>query len=151
MISLGIPQPESGIARSLEEALKIAEKIGYPLMVRPSFVLGGRGMEVIYDETMLRKYAVEAIRVSPEHPMLIDRFLENAIETEVDAVCDGKETFVAAIMEHIEPAGVHSGDATMVLPPQRTYLETMRRIKIIAKKIASALEITGPFKGGQYT
>ena len=94
MIALGIPQPESGIARSLDQALEISRKIGYPLMVRPSYVLGGRGMEIIYDEGMLRKYAVEAIDVSPEHPMLIDRFLEKAIEAEVDALCDGEETLL---------------------------------------------------------
>jgi len=106
VISLNMLQPESGIARSLEEAVEIADRIGYPLIVRPSFVLGGRGMEIVYDEEMLRKYAREAIKVSPEYPMLIDRFLENAIETEVDALCDGNETFVAAVMEHIELAGV---------------------------------------------
>ncbi|MDD5060408.1 MAG: carbamoyl-phosphate synthase large subunit, partial [Candidatus Omnitrophica bacterium] len=100
MIELNIPQPESGTARSLDEAIQIANRIGYPLMVRPSFVLGGRGMEIIYDEQMLRKYAVEAIQVRPEYPMLIDRFLDNALETEVDALSDGKDTFVAAIMEH---------------------------------------------------
>ncbi|MFA6356994.1 MAG: carbamoyl-phosphate synthase large subunit, partial [Candidatus Omnitrophota bacterium] len=105
MIELGIPQPESGIARSLEEAILIANKIGYPLMVRPSFVLGGRGMEIIYDESMLRKYAVEAIKVSPEYPMLIDRFLEHALECEVDAISDGTDVFVPAVMEHIEYAG----------------------------------------------
>ncbi|HQO66819.1 MAG TPA: carbamoyl phosphate synthase large subunit, partial [Spirochaetales bacterium] len=105
MIELGIPQPESGIARSLEEAVLIANRIGYPLMVRPSFVLGGRGMEIIYDETMLRRYAVEAIKVSPEYLMLIDRFLEHALECEVDAISDGTDVFVPAVMEHIEYAG----------------------------------------------
>ncbi|MFH1791897.1 MAG: carbamoyl-phosphate synthase large subunit, partial [Candidatus Omnitrophota bacterium] len=116
MIELGIPQPESGTARSLEEALIIAGRIGYPLMVRPSFVLGGRGMQIIYDDIMLESYAKEAIQVSPEYPMLIDRFLEQAIEVEVDALCDGDETFVAGIMEHIELAGVHSGDSACAIP-----------------------------------
>jgi len=92
MIALNIPQPESGIARSLDEALLTAKKIGYPLMVRPSYVLGGRGMQIIYDETMLRDYVVEAIQVSPEHPILIDRFLEQAVEAEVDAISDGENT-----------------------------------------------------------
>ena len=130
MIKLGIPQPESGTARSLEEAVALGTRIGYPVMVRPSFVLGGRGMEVIYDEAMLRKYAVEAIQVSPEYPMLIDRFLDNATECEVDAISDGRETFVASIMEHIELAGIHSGDSACVIPPitiSREHQDTIRR------------------------
>jgi carbamoyl-phosphate synthase large subunit len=130
MIKLGIPQPESGTARSLDEAVALGSKIGYPVMVRPSFVLGGRGMEVIYDEAMLKKYAVEAIQVSPEYPMLIDRFLDNAIECEVDAISDGKETFVASIMEHIELAGIHSGDSACVIPPitiSKEHQDTIRR------------------------
>jgi carbamoyl-phosphate synthase large subunit len=143
MIALGIPQPESGTARSLEEAVKIANRIGYPLMVRPSFVLGGRGMEVIYDETMLRRYAHEAIGVSPEYPMLIDRFLEQAVECEVDALCDGKETFVASIMEHIELAGVHSGDSACAIP-SRTIKEThVQSIKKYTDIIAKELNVIG--------
>ena len=109
MIALDIRQPESGTARSLEEAVELGRQIGYPVMVRPSFVLGGRGMEVIYDEENLKRYGVEAIQVSPEYPMLIDRFLDNAIEAEVDALADGTDTFVATVMEHIELAGIHSG------------------------------------------
>ncbi|MBN2028748.1 carbamoyl-phosphate synthase large subunit [bacterium] len=143
MIELDIPQPESDTARSLDDALKIAEKIGYPLMVRPSFVLGGRGMEIIYNEEMLRKYAVEAIQVSPEYPMLIDRFLEDAWEVEVDAVCDGKQTFVAAIMEHIELAGVHSGDSACVIPTRTVkekHLETIEKYTAI---IAQELNVVG--------
>jgi carbamoyl-phosphate synthase large subunit len=143
MIKLGIPQPESDIARSLDEALAIAGKIGYPLMVRPSFVLGGRGMEIIYDESMLRRYAVEAINVSPEHPMLIDRFLERAIETEVDAVSDGEETFVAAIMEHIELAGVHSGDSACVLPSRTIKKEHLKTINDYTVAIAKELKVVG--------
>ncbi|RKY42583.1 MAG: carbamoyl phosphate synthase large subunit [Candidatus Makaraimicrobium thalassicum] len=143
MISLGIPQPESGIARSLEEAVRIAEKIGYPLMVRPSYVLGGRGMEIIYDEIMLRKYALEAIQVSPEHPMLIDRFLEKAVETEVDAVSDGEETFVGAIMEHIEPAGVHSGDSACTIPPRTIKQEHLETIEKYTAAIAKELKVIG--------
>ena len=130
MIKLGIPQPESGIARSLEEAVALGSSIGYPVMVRPSFVLGGRGMEVIYDEPTLKKYAVEAIQVSPEYPMLIDRFLDNATECEVDAISDGEETFVAPVMEHIELAGIHSGDSACALPPvtiSEEHRETIRK------------------------
>ncbi|NQU94745.1 MAG: carbamoyl-phosphate synthase large subunit [Candidatus Omnitrophica bacterium] len=143
MIKLSIPQPESGTARSLEEALKIAEKIGYPLMVRPSYVLGGRGMEVVYDETMLRNYALGAIDVSPEHPMLIDRFLEEAVEVEVDAVSDGKDTFVAAIMEHIELAGVHSGDSACVIPSRTIKKEHLETIKEYSAQIAKELKVVG--------
>ena len=143
LIALDIPQPESGTARNLEEALAIARRIGYPLMVRPSFVLGGRGMEIIYDEDMLRKYAQEAIKVSPEYPMLIDRFLENAIEAEVDAISDGEETFVAAVMEHIELAGVHSGDSACSIPSrtiEKKHLETIERY---TARIAQELNVVG--------
>ena len=143
MISLSIPQAESGTARSLDEALKIAGKIGYPLMVRPSYVLGGRGMEVIYDETMLLKYAKEAISVSPEHPMLIDRFLEHATELEVDALSDGKDTFVASVMEHIELAGVHSGDSACAIPTITVKKEHLERIEEHTAKIAKELNVVG--------
>jgi len=143
IISLDIPQPESSTARSLEEAVEIANRIGYPLMVRPSFVLGGRGMKIVYDEAMLQKYAKEAIQVSPEYPMLIDRFLENAIETEVDALSDGNETFVAAIMEHIELAGVHSGDSACVIPPRTIKEEHLRTIEKYTAQIARELKVVG--------
>jgi len=143
MIELEIPQPESGFARSLEEAVVIAQKIGYPLMVRPSFVLGGRGMEVIYDETMLRRYAKEAIQVSPEYPMLIDRFLEHAVEVEVDALCDGQDTFVAAIMEHIELAGVHSGDSACAIPSRTIADKYLKIIEEYTTVIARELNTVG--------
>ncbi len=143
VISLDIPQPESSTARSLEEAVKIANRIDYPLMVRPSFVLGGRGMKIIYDELTLRRYAEEAIQVSPEYPMLIDRFLENAIETEVDALSDGNKTFVAAIMEHIELAGVHSGDSACVIPPRTIKEEHLKTIEKYTHKIAKELKVVG--------
>ncbi|MCP4650644.1 MAG: carbamoyl-phosphate synthase large subunit [PVC group bacterium] len=143
MIALGVPQPESGIARSLEEAIDISEKIGYPLMVRPSYVLGGRGMEVIYDQVMLKRYAIEAIQVSPEHPMLIDRFLEDAIEAEVDALSDGENTFVASIMEHIELAGVHSGDSACAIPPHSIPEKHIKTIEGYTAKIAKELEVVG--------
>jgi len=143
VISLGISQPESSTARSLEEAVKIANRIDYPLMVRPSFVLGGRGMKIIYDELTLRRYAEEAIQVSPEYPMLIDRFLENAIETEVDALSDGNKTFVAAIMEHIELAGVHSGDSACVIPPRTIKEEHLKTIEKYTHQIAKELKVVG--------
>ncbi len=143
MIKLEIPQPESGTARSLDEAVAIAQRIGYPLMVRPSFVLGGRGMEIIYDEQMLRKYAEEAIAISPEYPMLIDRFLEQAIETEVDALCDGTDTFVAAVMEHIELAGVHSGDSACAIPTRTIKQEHIKTIEDFTCRIASELKVIG--------
>ncbi len=143
MINLGIPQPESGTARSLEEAILIAEKIGYPLMVRPSYVLGGRGMEIIYDRAMLETYALEAIQVSPEHPMLIDRFLEHAIEVEVDALADGSETFVAAVMEHIELAGVHSGDSACSIPHRTIKDEHIKTIERYTEQIAKELNVVG--------
>jgi carbamoyl-phosphate synthase large subunit len=143
MIELGIPQPESGTARSFEEALKIAENIGFPLMVRPSYVLGGRGMEIIYDEESLKRYALEAINVSPEHPMLIDKFLEHAVEAEVDALCDGEETFVASVMEHIELAGVHSGDSACCIPTRTIKDEHLQKIKEYTEKIGNALNVIG--------
>ena len=143
MIDLGIPQPESGTARSLDEAIEIAKKIGFPLMVRPSYVLGGRGMEIIYDEKSLKRYALEAINVSPEHPMLIDRFLEQAVEAEVDALCDGNETFVASVMEHIELAGIHSGDSACSIPPRTIKKEHLKTIDTYTKAIAKELNVVG--------
>jgi carbamoyl-phosphate synthase large subunit len=143
MIELGIRQTEGDTAFSLEESIKIAKKIGYPVMVRPSFVLGGRGMEVIYDEEMLLKYAKEAIQVSPEYPMLIDRFLENAVECEVDALSDGNETFIAAVMEHIEHAGIHSGDSACTIPTRTLKPEHLKIIDEWTNKIARELKVTG--------
>ena len=143
MINLGILQPESGIARCLEEAIEIANRIGYPLMVRPSFVLGGRGMEVIYEENMLKKYAQEAIQVSPEYPMLIDRFLEEAIEAEVDALCDGEKVFIASVMEHIELAGIHSGDSACAIPTRTIKEKHLKAIEDYTAKIAKELKVIG--------
>ncbi len=143
MIALGILQPKSGVARSLDEAVKIATEIGYPLMVRPSFVLGGRGMEIIYDEGMLKKYAVEAIKVSPEYPMLIDRFLERAIEAEVDALSDGENVYVASIMEHIEHAGVHSGDSACTIPSRNIADKHIKTIEKYTEQIARELKVVG--------
>jgi len=143
MKKLGIPQPESGMASTLEEALKIAERIGYPLMVRPSYVLGGRAMEVIHDEEMLRHYVVAAVDVTPERPILIDKFLENAIEAEADAISDGTSAFVPAVMEHIELAGVHSGDSACVIPPISIPTKHIDTIYEYTRKIAVELKVIG--------
>jgi len=143
MIKLGIRQTEGVTVMSLEEAVAAAAKIGYPVMVRPSFVLGGRGMEIIYDEKMLTKYAKDAIQVSPEHPMLIDRFLENALECEVDALSDGKDTFVAAVMEHIEHAGIHSGDSACMIPSRSIKPEHLKVIEEWTAKISQELNVVG--------
>ncbi len=143
MGKLGIPQPESGMARTLEEALEIAERIGYPLMVRPSYVLGGRAMEVVHDEEMLRHYVAAAVDVSPQRPILIDKFLENAIEVEADAVSDGTDAFVPAVMEHIELAGVHSGDSACVIPPISIPAKHLDTIYEYTRKIAVELKVVG--------
>ncbi len=140
---LGIPQPENGIAFSVEEAVKIAREIGYPVLVRPSYVLGGRAMEIVYDEETLVKYMEEAIEVSPEKPVLIDRFLEDAIEVEVDALCDGEEVVIGGIMEHIEEAGVHSGDSACVLPPQTLSKDVIDKIIDYTRKMALELKVVG--------
>jgi len=143
MRKLGIPQPESGMASNLDEALKIAEEIGYPLMVRPSFVLGGRAMEVVHDEQMLKRYVAAAVDVSPERPILIDKFLENAIEVEADAIADGEDAFVPAIMEHIELAGIHSGDSACVIPPISIPPKHIDTIYEYNRKIAIELNVVG--------
>ena len=140
---LGIPQPESGMASTLEEALKVAERIGYPLMVRPSYVLGGRAMEVVHDEDMLKHYMAVAVDVSPERPILIDKFLENAIEAEADAIADGSDAFVPAVMEHIELAGIHSGDSACVIPPISIPAKHIDTIYDYTKKIAIELNVIG--------
>jgi len=143
MRKLGIPQPESGMASNLEEAFEVAERIGYPLMVRPSYVLGGRAMEVIHDEDMLKRYVVAAVDVSPERPILIDKFLENAIEAEADAIADGTDAFVPAVMEHIELAGIHSGDSACVIPPISIPPKHVDTIYEYTKKIAIELNVVG--------
>ncbi|HHX39583.1 MAG TPA: carbamoyl-phosphate synthase large subunit [Armatimonadetes bacterium] len=143
MRRLGIPQPESGTATSLEEALEVARSIGYPLMVRPSYVLGGRGMEIVYDEEMLRKYVSAAVEVTPDRPMLIDKFLENAIEAEADAVADGNDAFVPSIMEHIELAGIHSGDSACVIPPTTIPEKHLSTIVEYTKRVATELKVVG--------
>jgi len=143
MEKLGIPQPESGMASTLEEALQVASRIGYPLMVRPSFVLGGRAMEVVHDGEMLEHYVQAAVDVSPERPILIDKFLENAIEAEADAVADGTDVFVPAVMEHIELAGVHSGDSACVIPPTTIPQKHIDTISEYTRRIATELNVVG--------
>lgn len=143
MRKIGIPQPDSGMAVNLEEALGVAHRMGYPLMVRPSYVLGGRAMEVIRDEEMLRRYVAAAVQVSPERPILIDRFLENAIEAEADAVSDGTDAYVPAVMEHIELAGVHSGDSACVIPPISIAPKHIETISDYTRKIAIELKVVG--------
>ena len=143
MHELGIPEPESGMASNLEEALAIAGEIGYPLIVRPSYVLGGRAMEVVHDEEMLREYVRAAVEISPERPILIDKFLDNAIEAEADAIADGTDAFVPAVMEHIELAGVHSGDSACVIPPVSIPQKHIDTIEEYTRKIAIELNVVG--------
>jgi carbamoyl-phosphate synthase large subunit len=143
MDKLGIPMPKSGMASNLEDALKVAGEIGYPLMVRPSYVLGGRGMEVVHDEEMLRRYVTSAVDVTPDRPILIDKFLENAIEAEADAISDGTDAFVPAVMEHIELAGIHSGDSACVIPPISIPARHIDTINEYTRKIAIEFGVVG--------
>jgi carbamoyl-phosphate synthase large subunit len=140
---LNLRQPESGIARSTKEAVEIAKRLGFPVMVRPSYVLGGRAMEIVYDEPGMNTYMLQAVKVSPQHPVLIDKYLSDAIEVDVDAVCDGRELFVAGVMEHIEEAGVHSGDSACVLPPHSLSKEMVAQIKQQTTLIAKELRVIG--------
>jgi carbamoyl-phosphate synthase large subunit len=143
MQKYGIPMPESGTATNLNEALVVAHRIGYPLIVRPSYVLGGRGMEIVHDEEELRLYVTAAVGVTPERPILIDRYLENAIETEADALADGSEVFIPAVMEHIEYAGVHSGDAACAIPPVTIPPKHVDTIEEYTRRIAGELQVSG--------
>lgn len=141
--ALGIPQPESDMASSAEEALAVARRLGYPLIVRPSYVLGGRGMEIVHDDDMLREYVHKAVAVSPDRPILIEQFLMNAIETEADAIADGEDAFVPAVMEHIELAGIHSGDSACVIPPVSIPARHLDTIEEYTRKIAITLKVVG--------
>ncbi len=143
MKKLGIPMPESGMASNLDEALEVAERIGYPLMVRPSYVLGGRGMEVVHDCEMLKEYVATAVGVTPDRPILIDKFLDDAIEAEADAIADGTDAFVPAVMEHIELAGIHSGDSACVIPPISIPAKHLDTIYEYTRKIAVELNVVG--------
>jgi carbamoyl-phosphate synthase large subunit len=143
MDNMGIPMPESGMASNLQEALGVAARIGYPVMVRPSYVLGGRGMEVVHDDQMLKQYVAAAVDVTPERPILIDRFLDNAIEAEADALADGKDAFVPAVMEHIEQAGIHSGDSACAIPPVTLASKHVRTIEDLTLRIGRELKVVG--------
>ena len=140
---LGINQPESGTARSYEEAQHIAERLGYPVLVRPSYVLGGRAMEIVYDQESLRHYMTHAVAASPEHPVLIDKFLDDAVELDVDALADGERVVIGGIMEHIERAGVHSGDSACVLPPKSIGKNIQDEIRRQTVSLAKALNVRG--------
>ena len=143
MEKLEIPMPESGMAVNVEEAIEIANRIGYPVMVRPSYVLGGRGMEVVYDEESLENYMNAAVGVTPDRPILIDRFLNHALECEADAISDGTHAFVPAVMEHIELAGVHSGDSACIIPSVHITEENVKTIKEYTRKIAEEMGVKG--------
>jgi len=143
MDKLGIPMAESGMASTVEEAIALAHEIGYPVMVRPSFVLGGRGMEVVHDDEQMKDYMAAAIGVTPDRPILIDRFLHNALECEADAISDGKDAFVPAVMEHIELAGIHSGDSACILPSRQISAENLKTIKEYTRKIAVEMNVVG--------
>ncbi|GAB3679854.1 carbamoyl-phosphate synthase large subunit [Salinarchaeum chitinilyticum] len=143
MDELGIAQPEGGAAHSKEEALELAHDIGYPVLVRPSYVLGGRAMDVVYDDDSLEKYIEEAARVSPDRPILVDDFLEGAVELDVDAVADGDDVLIGGIMEHVESAGVHSGDSACMIPPRSLGRDVNRRVREVAEQIARELDTVG--------
>ena len=143
MDKLGIPMPESGMATTVEEAKTIANKIGYPVMVRPSYVLGGRGMEVVYDDQAMTGYMEAAVGVTPDRPILIDRFLHHALECEADAISDGTHAYVPAVMEHIELAGIHSGDSACILPSKHIPADNLETIKEYTRKIAEEMHVVG--------
>jgi carbamoyl-phosphate synthase large subunit len=140
---LGIAYPAAGTAQTLDEAIEVASRIGYPLLVRPSYVLGGRGMVIAYDEAYLLRYAQQAAEVSPDHPVLLDRFLEGAIEVDVDAVCDGESVYIGGVMEHIEEAGIHSGDSACCIPPFSLGEETIAIVRAHARALALELGVRG--------
>ena len=140
---LGLQQPPNGTARSADEAVRIAETLGYPVLVRPSYVLGGRAMEIVYDEARLREWMRESAHVSPDHPILIDKFLEDAIEIDVDALCDGQDVLIGGVMEHIEEAGIHSGDSACALPPYSLGDDQVERLRAQTRALALELGVVG--------
>ena len=140
---LKIPQPRGGTATSVEQALAVAEQIGYPVLVRPSYVLGGRAMVIAYDAEAVTRYMRQAVEYSQERPVLVDHFLENAIEVDVDALCDSKDVLIAGIMQHIEEAGIHSGDSSCVLPAVGIRESTLETLRAYTRKLALALKVVG--------
>ncbi|NWF52908.1 MAG: carbamoyl-phosphate synthase large subunit [Nitrospirae bacterium] len=140
---LGLKQAENDTAMSVEEAIVVAEKIGYPVMIRPSYVLGGRAMEIVYDERSLKEYMLKAVKASPEHPVLIDKYLEDAIEVDVDTISDGRDVIISGVMEHIEEAGIHSGDSACSLPPHSLSKNIVNEIRIQTKSLAKELNVIG--------
>jgi carbamoyl-phosphate synthase large subunit len=143
LAAAGLPAPAHGTATSFEEAAEVADRIGYPVLVRPSYVLGGRGMEIVYDEAMLRDYIGRATEASPEHPVLVDRFLDDAVEIDVDALFDGEELYLGGVMEHIEEAGIHSGDSACALPPITLGKTDIDRIRRSTEAIARGVGVKG--------
>jgi len=140
---LGLRQPPNRTARNPEDAVRLAEEIGYPLVVRPSYVLGGRAMEIVYNEAELRTYMRDAVKVSNESPVLLDRFLDDAVEVDVDAICDGQDVLIGGIMEHIEQAGVHSGDSACSLPPYNLSAEVQDELRVQTRAMAKELKVVG--------
>ncbi|MGH3955448.1 MAG: carbamoyl-phosphate synthase large subunit [Mycobacterium sp.] len=143
LVSAGLPAPRFGTATTFEQARQIAADIGYPVLVRPSYVLGGRGMEIVYDEDTLHGYITRATQLSPEHPVLVDRFLEDAIEIDVDALCDGTEVYLGGVMEHIEEAGIHSGDSACALPPVTLGRSDVEKVRTATEAIAHGIGVVG--------
>ena len=141
--SSGVRQPEAGVARSVPDAVAVAARIGYPVLVRPSYVLGGRAMEIVYDDESLMRYFERAARVAPEHPVLIDRFLEDAFEADVDAISDGVRCTIGGVMQHIEDAGIHSGDSACVMPPYLIKEREVEQMRAYTRQFALALGVVG--------
>src|SRR5699024_4468090 len=138
-----LPAPAFGTATSFEEAREVAANIGYPVLVRPSYVLGGRGMEIVYDEASLRDYISRATEITDEHPVLVDRFLDSAIEIDVDALCDGEDVYLGGVMEHIEEAGIHSGDSACALPPMTLGEHDIEQVRESTRKLAQGIGVKG--------
>ena len=143
LIKLNLKQAKGGIAYTYNQAIKISEKIGLPVVVRPSYVLGGRAMEIVHDKSQLKKFINEAFKASENNPILIDKFIDNAMEVDVDAISDGKDVYVAGIMQHIEEAGIHSGDSACCLPPVSIKENLLKELKIQTRKLALALKVIG--------
>ena len=140
---LGLKQPPNRTARAPEEAIRLAEEIGYPLVVRPSYVLGGRAMEIVHEQSQLERYMREAVKVSNDSPVLLDRFLNDAVEIDVDAICDGEDVLIGGIMQHVEQAGVHSGDSACSLPPYSLSKKLQDELRKQTVQMALALKVKG--------